>query len=151
MTPSAALVRAEALVSRAAHTATPEEEARSCAVLACRLVSEHKLLAPQGTDKFRLAEDALRAANLRVERLTHLLESATKERDALRVEVFQLRAQAKTPAHREPARSDGEAVMLLSKYEGRCRVCQETYGEGERVAWKRGRGAVHAQCLPDWV
>jgi hypothetical protein len=36
--------RARDLVSRASHPGTPEEEARSCAVQACRLIREHKLL-----------------------------------------------------------------------------------------------------------
>jgi len=38
------LDRARGLVARAAHPKTPETEARTCAVLACRLIQEHGLL-----------------------------------------------------------------------------------------------------------
>lgn len=37
--------------------------------------------------------------------------------------------------------------VILSRFAAHCRVCGDSYDEGESVAWQRGKGAVHVACL----
>jgi hypothetical protein len=38
------------------------------------------------------------------------------------------------------------AVLLVSKYGGRCQACQDAYHEGESIWWRRGWGCTHKAC-----
>jgi hypothetical protein len=39
-----------------------------------------------------------------------------------------------------------EAVLLTSKFGGRCRRCQNAYDPGEMIWWRRGQGCAHHAC-----
>lgn len=39
-----------------------------------------------------------------------------------------------------------ERRIIVSKYEGWCRVCSSGYAVGEYVAWAKEKGAIHAKC-----
>jgi len=45
----------------------------------------------------------------------------------------------------EPETMDA-AVLLVSKYGGRCQACQDAYHEGESIWWRRGWGCAHKAC-----
>lgn len=151
---TAVLERTKALVQRAAHAATPVEEARSCAVLACRAIVEHALLAgvaPPSSDEARLRSELARLERS-VALLARELEQVKRERDKLRGQIAELERAAAGKAKPPPAPKGGRGgvVELRSRYDGECRVCGGPYREGDRVAWRKGRGAVHPDCRAAW-
>ncbi len=59
------------------------------------------------------------------------------------------RAEPAAPRPRPPTAAQEEMtkrVVIVSKFSGFCRVCSSDYQEGERVAWARGKGAIHTAC-----
>ena len=40
----------------------------------------------------------------------------------------------------------GRAVRLVSRYAGRCRLCESAYRAGDEVRWRKGVGCMHAAC-----
>ena len=119
------LVRVRSLVDRAAHEATPEEEARTSAVIACKLIAKHEMLS--------LAALESRAAPVPE-------PPRPKRADP-----------PPTPKSRSRAADDDPPVVLLaSKYAGRCKHCGFGYEVGDSVWWKRGGGATHEACEEYW-
>ncbi len=49
-----------------------------------------------------------------------------------------------SPPSAKPKEQDRR--IIVSKYEGWCRVCSSEYAVGERVAWAREKGAIHVKC-----
>lgn len=93
------------LVRLAAHPTTPEHEARTSAVIACRAL------------------------------VTEGLDSAAPDTSRLTLRIAELEV---------------EAVVIVSKFDGTCRACGKDYDAGERVIWRRGKGAAHAACGGQW-
>lgn len=53
----------------------------------------------------------------------------------------------------DPARSKKAADVfriITTSYDGNCRACGGRYLAGERVFWKRGEGAIHESCGPEF-
>lgn len=122
MTPEAALERVRSLLARAAHASTPEEEARSCAVMAVRLITEHHIALSLPTSP---------AAS------PSLLDIAFRRG----VVPF----EAPPDEDLEPTRPLNYAV-LASRYAGNCRACGGRYDVGETIAYASARGATHYEC-----
>ena len=222
--------KALALITRAAHPSTGEEEARTSAVLGARLIAQHGLLDAEGAEEqsaraeleghLNSARAYLQSASAELQRLNRQLEALRRERDTIREysarkdgEITALRMQLLTAARaleareaqlqaalaaapaafQDPpvrtrkkaspqvkathARSDetpsraSEAsgqprtrrkitrrsafrrvprIIDCSTYDGTCKGCGRTYGEGDRIAWVRGEGATHAACAVYW-
>ena len=160
--------RAIGLVARAAHASTPEEEARTSAVVAAKLIHTEKLLeASPGrhallerldsledevlNDLAMLVEEALdtneravydRARGAREERGGSLLEQASRWRN----EAKHLQRKLDTLA--------GALGWILQGYKlglaerpGQCGLCGRSLQLGDIVVWKRRRiDAVHYSC-----
>ena len=130
MTATAAIFsRVQALVARAAHEGTPVEEARSSAVIACKLIHEHEMLAT----KF------------------------TASADDFPFSYRTPPTPAPAPAKRGRGRSrpwvdadDDSPIKLVSKYRGRCLACLMSYDVGETVWWRPHLGATHDGCKDDY-
>lgn len=143
---SAAIDRMKALVARAVHISTPEEEARSCAIIACRQIHQHGLL----TGGSSVLEEQLRSLERRITELSRDLVQAHRDRDQARAELAVQRARGPGETKASGAAPAGDIVELASRYEGVCRVCHGPYRVGDRVAWRRGKGAVHPDCRSSW-
>lgn len=127
-------LRVLALVARASHDGTPEEEARSCAVIACKLIAEYDLLHALPAPEFVIPPVASRRPP----------------------------SQPPPPAaHSDsrPGRSrftkvdggkDDSVLRIFSKFNGTCCACNERIEAGEQVLWKRGAGVTHDECFEYW-
>lgn len=52
------------------------------------------------------------------------------------------------PLREQATEGDGEVRFIPSKYPGRCRICGDTYAQGDRIAWIKGvKGAAHQRCF----
>ena len=114
------------LVSRAAHPSTPEEEARTSAVVAARLIVDEKLLDPEPPAREPLAGDDRDVwARTRIEALERTLE----------VHAFSIRHILRS------------GKIGLADKPGRCLICGYVYSGGEMIAWKRRRAeSAHYTC-----
>lgn len=130
------LIRVRALIDRAAHEATPEEEARSSAVIACKLIHKHSLLATVATT-FSAAEDFTRSYS--TPSASTRSASAKKPKGRSRPWV--------DPTYDD---EDPDVVKLVSKFRGRCLSCLKAYEVGETIWWQRGVGVTHESCKDYW-
>ena len=89
----------------------------------------------------------------RVEKLLRLSASpypeeartaAFKAAELIREHGLRVCATAPDRAPRIPER--GQPVVIVSKFEGWCRVCKKSYAVGDRVSWLKGQGATHVEC-----
>lgn len=59
------------------------------------------------------------------------------------------------PSHDKPPvekekRSSGNAIPLISRYKGNCKMCGKPYFAGEKVLWMKLRGTTHEKCASYW-
>lgn len=129
------VAKVRALLERAAHPSTPEEEARTSAFIAARLIKANALEvtlpavvpasaappAPPGDASSRATHDGpFRAAR------------TTRRR------------------RRRPVPEDPSWVLVLSMYRGRCKACRRFYEQGDEVCWRPGSGRTHFACRGYW-
>jgi hypothetical protein len=117
---TATFERVRSLISRALHPGTPVEEARTSAVIACRLLAEHGPLRPD----------------------TQPVDLESIEREAFDRGYMEGAADAKRMASPPVPKRH----VIASKYAGRCQSCGGAYRIGESIAWAKGEGAVHVRC-----
>jgi hypothetical protein len=135
------LVRLQNLFDRAVHASTPEEEARTAAILAVRLMHKlglHPSKSPAPTPARTPQRDPWGP-------VTDSWPSVAHPRPGKRGKV------RKPPA---PA-SNGqvyvkEPVRIRSNFPGICLGCGETFEGGETVWWLKSEGATHAECRGYW-
>jgi hypothetical protein len=110
--------RIAALYARAVHSGTPEEEARTSALLCLKLVARHDVafVAPGDQPPEPPASSNGKAAS------------------------GQDRAKGRT------GRSGARSVRIRSRYDGWCKVCGDEVYVGDEVYWHKGRGVAHAEC-----
>ena len=115
------LERVRLLLERAGHPGTPEEEARTSATLAARLIYAHGYMvsypatAPPPPPPPPPPPTAAPPAS----------SYAWKQRA-------------------KPYR------VITSKFSGWCKACGDSFDEGDVVAWYRGRGCTHYDCRSFW-
>ena len=170
--------RVRALLARATHEAAVDEEARTSAIIAAKLILAHDLLEdvelPGRRDELdhermttlerevqeQRRENAMLLAE--VERLnevtqgllTELLDSRTAARAAEPEQPWMSAAEERGERGRsrrgETSSADGYDRSFRSNYDGVCRACGARYRQGELIAWRRGVGATHMDCKEYW-
>ncbi len=128
---TAPLDKAQKLIALALGTHSTEE-ARTTALIAVRLIAEHKLLsapAPAGDpfDWFR--------------------EGVRKQRE---------RERAPNPPPPKPKYGYGYSTRpapdgcawIKAKFDATCLFCGEATRTGESVLWEKGNGVIHEDCFP---
>ena len=170
--------KVRALLDRAAHASTPEEEARTSALIGARMMKEAGLRI--GTVKELEELRDLRAMVARIR--SAQVQAQVAQRKASRraysysngfpfaspgnysyapTSPFRAGPMASAPG-REVARGrrkgrDDEPkpsyVILVSAYRGRCKKCRREYKEGDEIASRKGFGATHATepCRSYWA
>lgn len=151
---SSVLERAKALLARAIHAGTPQEEARSSAVIACKLIAEHGLLGSSSAANASVLQESLLMAS----RTINGLEARTRQlmdenrhiyeaNKQLAEENARLLREARAERPRpQPVRRIVEPKVIASRYEGRCISCKSWYEVGARVVWRKGKGCMHESC-----
>ena len=156
------------LIARAAHEGTPEEEARSSAFIACRLIQKHGLAVGR---LVRLTGPA-QAQTTRPSsppppqpQATRPPPQPTRPPPQPSQPPQPTRPPPQPPQPRRPAptppppapppvilkhRAPHGFVELASKFGGRCSACGEYYSATDRVAWVRKQGATHWGCRSYW-
>ena len=153
--------RAVGLVARAAHASTPEEEARTSAVVAAKLIHVEKLLeVSPGRHALlerldALEDDVLNDLALLVEEALDVLEAGGTARATSQasLQVSRWRNEAKHLQRKLDALA-GSLRWILQGYKlglaerpGQCGICGRPLQLGDIVVWKRRRvDAVHYQC-----
>lgn len=154
-----------ALLYRAGHEGTPEEEARTSAVLAARLISKHALVItrpapeqaeePAGRRRPRWWNEpaARSSAGWREAVETPPAPPRTRPPPTPTERAARTRsraAEAQRTVRAYVAASPGDYVVITSEYKGSCIACSRRYRKGSRIAWKRGEGATHYGCRMFW-
>lgn len=49
-------------------------------------------------------------------------------------------------AHASGSRDWPRWVYIISRYDGRCKSCGDSYSAGDRIQWKKNVGCVHEDC-----
>jgi len=144
------------LFDRAIHASTPEEEARTAALMAVRLM--HKLgLSPSNTSGV-IGEPTRANGGARGARPAEggidWSRFTPEERAAW--EHGQHTAGKRKPRKPTVARNVNgqvyvkEPVRLRSHYPGICVGCGETYDKNDVIFWVKNEGATHAECRGFW-
>jgi hypothetical protein len=131
------------LVALAVSPGASEEESRSAAVLACRMLAQEEGLLE------RLCAPPPVAAPAQVRRHA----GATRQpitRQAVPVSPPSPPAEP-SPAPPTPAESTNgrvvvPRVVLKSKYHGNCAECHKDYDPGDPIAWAKNYPTIHAKC-----
>ena len=146
-------VRAVGLVARAAHQGTPEEEARTSAFVAAKLIHEEKFLEVPVRHALLERLDGLDDSTL--DGLAVLVEEALDAGSVARVVGQSVRwrneakhLQLKLDAFAGALRWILQGYKLgLSERPGHCGFCTRALLLGDIVVWKRRRSdAVHYSC-----
>ncbi len=147
-------LRALALVTRAAHETTMEEEARTSALVAAKLIHAEKLL------------DVARPRHALLERLDGLEDEVLDDMATLVEEALEAGGIARAVAQSSRWRNEAKHLQRkldalggalqwilqgyklgLSERPGHCVLCRRPLQLGEIVVWKRRRmDAVHYTC-----
>ena len=149
--------RALGLVARAAHESTPEEEARTSAVVAAKLIHAEKLLeAPLARHALLerlegLEDDVLNDLAMLVEEALEAGAGGTAARAALQATRWRNEAkhlQRKLDALAGALRWILQGYKLgLAERPGQCGLCGRPLQLGDIVVWKRRRvDAAHYAC-----
>ncbi len=117
------LDRVRALIARALDAGSSEEERRTSAVIAVRLIHEHGLLGRGGSAP----------GPTRIEyrdRIVYQDRIVYRDRDPSPVDFPPMKKR----------------VVIESKFNGRCQVCGERYQVGQTIAWSRTEGPACMRC-----
>ena len=146
--------RAIGLVARAAHAATPEEEARTSAVVAAKLIHTENLLAPS-PGRHALLERLEGLEDDVLNDLAMLVEEALEAGGIARAvaQASRWRNEAKH-LQRKLDVLGGALRWILQGYKlgladrpGQCDLCGRSLQLGDIIVWKRRRiDAVHYTC-----
>jgi len=106
-----------------------EEEARTAALLAARLIAQYGL------------------------QVVDPVKREPVKREPVKREPVKREPVKREPVKREPVKRDssGLFVRIKAKYTGRCKVCMGVILLEQKVWWKHGYGCVHDECMIDDV
>lgn len=133
------LDRAKKLLERAGHPNTPEEEARSAAVLAARMIYEHGFLIVSSEE----------TPSVPAQPAVEPRAAATAAATAAHVQRI-WDVVNKQSARFQRVQAGLEPQIMPSRYPGDCKSCGRPYAQGETVAWMPGRGVTHFDCRGYW-
>jgi hypothetical protein len=117
--------KVKALISRATNETTPTEEARTSAMIACKLIARDDLLA---------AAPAPRASR--------------PKRDPY--EDFYRGPNRGAWPPPPPPRPKPDLRTIRARYGGTCHSCHRPFPEGAEVVWAKGKGSAHVACRAAW-
>lgn len=160
------LDKARKLLSRAVHPNTPEEEARTTALIAAREIHDHKLLEPAPRhpiiDRLEGLEDGVldHVAGLLEDLLSdwpsNLRRSAGVGSTPVMLDLVRWRNEARAVNQRLQLHVFSLRAVLetgriaLAERAGRCEACPRPIAVGEMIAWRRRRSeAIHYLCYID--
>ena len=129
------------LVALAVSPGASEEESRSAAVLACRMLAQEEGLLDRICAPPPTPVQIRRHAGATRQPIT---------RQAVPVTPPSPPAES-SPAPPAPAETNGgrvvvPRVVLKSKYHGNCAECHKDYAPGDPIAWAKNYPTVHAKC-----
>ena len=124
--------RLRQLVALATNPATTEEEARTTALVACRLIMKEQLL-----DKLCTPVSST-AAPLR--------KHVGATRRPINPAPPSPSPSSPPPAPTAPAPPATLRRVMKSKYPGSCHVCHKDYAPGDPIAWAKHHPTIHAKC-----
>lgn len=138
-----AVERVRALITKATDPGASTEEARSCAMIACKLIVEHRLeivADRNGKTLEDLLSEELATAFSADE---VVIESSRRWPDAGPIPRGRATARAETPkSKRDPIR------MIRASSAGFCSVCGDSYAKGDRIAYViNDQKVAHPDCL----
>jgi hypothetical protein len=153
---------AKQLIAHANDKAATEDEARTIAMKAAKIIFEHKLLgelyppaAEPGMAGLRAERDMLKK---RLEDLQTLLRSRFRVPAAAPAPApVPFRRTPWAPSYARPGDPDTRAtdpkhrVIIESKFPGRCAHCGEPYEVGDMIAWWKKRSVFHSDCYDEWL
>lgn len=117
------LNRVAALLARAGHPATPDEEARTSAHIAARLIREHRLIVVTAV-----------SPSERTRQQGQQSERPRPQRDGSRGGSWRAQPQA------EPWK------VYRASRPGICQACRRSFDFGARISWRNDIGPVHVGC-----
>lgn len=141
------------LLTRAGHPETPEEEARTAAVKAARMIYEQGFIVsspeeakstppPATSSEKRAAQHATRTA-------AQTAAAASRANVAYAQQVMDI-FDRQAPRGTRRSQPVTGPILIAARYEGFCKACGRAYACGEPVAWKPGGGVTHAECKEYW-
>lgn len=161
---SRAINRITALIDRAAHEGTPEEEARTCALMACKQIKQHglavgTLFRPNGANGYAAPPPYNEPPPQ--QRYVHCPVCGVVKMAGLRCEVCDrndaeaareaAKKREQSKVNYRTSRSGGQTFkQITSTFTSKCKSCGNLYREGDQVAWSRGNGATHWDCREYW-
>jgi hypothetical protein len=164
------LDRVRMLLARAGHVATPEEEARTAALIAARAITRLGLVV--GRDDHQHAPRSVRP-EATSERASERADTPTwsgvaRQRDGFVAPASHpatssqasrpaASSQASRPAARsEERKEEAEDFRVVSykrvpaRRDGVCVACGRRFEEAEQIAWVPGSGSTHWGCREHW-
>jgi hypothetical protein len=150
------LLRVEQLLSLAGGATTPVEEARTAAMAVVRLIQKHKLVIVSPEE-----EDTSSSYGKNGSVGTSGKKSEPKPPPPWEDDPMFRRnpdgsfvyGRAKPSQEERPkrkaAQSEAGFIRIISKFDGRCRECGESYDTGDTVFWRPQEGCWHEDCVAD--
>lgn len=147
--------RAVGLVARAAHAATPEEEARTSAVVAAKIIHAEKFLEAAGGREHALFERLEGLDDHVLNDVALVVEEALAAGGIVRdiEQASRWRSEAKYLQQKLDAFAGGLRWILqgyklgLAERPGQCSLCGRGLQHADVIAWKRRRAdAAHYTC-----
>ena len=141
------VARVRALLERATHASTPEEEARTSALIAARLIRQHNLVVDVAVVPAPSPLPARTAPSSAWAEVSWADLSAANS----------AWTTSRSPASSEPSPSPdffGDSFedrprdfrVMQNKFKGKCISCQRSIAIGEWIGWRPNRGATHYEC-----
>jgi hypothetical protein len=147
------LAKLQMLIDLSVHPNTPKEEARTAALIACKMIRAENLvirpgllpgfdndLIPRRPTAYEARSQKDRASNEKREKRAEARRSTVEEGDIPK----------RDPNDPRTWRTPGKFRRLTSKYSGTCRKCSVGYDAGDVIAWFPDRGATHWHCRGFW-
>lgn len=134
---NATLARIEKLVRLA--SSPNENEARTAAFLACKLMREHELMPVGSKPDGEQGEELLFWKRLARNYRAQLLELERQQAEMPR-------GRSSQGGRASSDGSTGDVVRLRSRFAGICKECRAAFCEGDIVYWRKGAGSVCSGC-----
>lgn len=120
------------LLNRAGHPNTPENEARSCAVIAAKLFYKHK---------FKIVNESYQ----------HLVQDTAETEYSNYNNTYDITDIPPPPQNDNDWKEVKTFKVDISKQSGTCKKCSKSYNRGEIIATSRNDGSTHYRCRHFWI
>jgi hypothetical protein len=119
-----------------------ENEARSAASEACRLIRQHGLVVVRSIEAGEHVRSPAPPAGQAVDPKLWWIAADVKQKTPPKVDKKRMRPIVMASPVTTP-------IQMKAKFAGRCEDCQRAYAQGDPIWYRRGVGAVHGACEPE--